>query len=94
VSVPSSSWRWDLGAGNMSDKLLVNGDFKKGSGSTFAFDLQGRETLGRYEIVEWTGTTTFASGDFSIANGRGSFTISDKKLILTVPSRGTRLLLM
>jgi hypothetical protein len=93
VSAPSSSWRWDLGAGNTSDKLLVKGDFNKGSGSTFVFDLQGRETLGRYELVEWTGATTFATGDFSVANGRGSFAISDKKLILIVAPRGTRLML-
>ena len=93
VSVPSSSWRWDLGAGNTSDKLLVRGDFNKGAGSTFVFDLQGRETLGRYELVEWTGATTFAAGDFSVANGRGSFAISDNKLILTVAPRGTRLML-
>ena len=89
VSTNGSKWVWDLGANNAADKLSIDGDFTKGSGTQFFFDLQNVTPAGSFVLAEWTSNTTFTASDFAVLNGRGSFSISDKQLILTLPPRGT-----
>ncbi len=68
-------WRFDLGAGNVSDKLNITaGNFTKGTGSGFTFDFTGNAgSPGVWTLVEWAGTTTFVAGDFA-ATGLGTLT--------------------
>ncbi len=93
VSTNGSKWVWDLGPNNAADKLLIDGNFKKGSAGAgkFFFDLQNVTSSGSFVLVEWTDTTTFIASDFAVLNGTGrdTFTISGKQLLLTVPPKGT-----
>ena len=73
-----SNWVFELGTagGNMttpgvSDLLNLTGagsDFIKGSGSGWTFDFDGDGETGWYKLVDWTGTTGFAGGDFAGIN--------------------------
>lgn len=91
VNSDASRWTWTLGPQSASDKLFIDGDFKKGTGSTFTFDMQGARQWGRFTLVEWTGANVgFSASDFEALNSsKGTISIEDKKLIFTVLSPGT-----
>ncbi len=77
-----------MGAANASDRLAIAGDFTKGTGTQFVFDLQNTGQVGTYTLVNWTGATTFAVGNFSYQNLTaglsGTFEISGSNLNLNV----------
>ena len=58
-----NAWRTDPG-----DLLNITGNFVKGSGSVFAFDLGGLGGAGTSTLVQWTGSTTFSASDFTATN--------------------------
>jgi autotransporter-associated beta strand protein len=88
----SNPWRWDLATEDGSDLLFVFGDFLKGSGSTYLFDLAGTGEPGTYVVVEWGGATTFAASAFSATNLpaglEAAFSIVGKQLLLTLTEDG------
>lgn len=88
----TNAWRTRLGSSNASDRLAITGDFLKGSGSTFRFDLSNTGTPGTYTLVTWTGATGFLASDFSITNlapGHvASFEITGSALNLVVTADG------
>lgn len=90
----ATDWRFELGAANTADKLAITGDFLKDTtlGSAFRFDFQGSTATGTFVLAEWTGSTTFTSGDFSGINLGGghtaTFAIVDKQLQATVVGGG------
>lgn len=89
-SASASAWTWTLGNDLASDKLLINGNFKKGTGTKFYFDIQDWKRGGTYPLVEWTGVNEgFVGDDFELLNGNGRFSISGKQLLLYVPLQGT-----
>jgi hypothetical protein len=95
VSTNGSKWVWDLGNGNAADKLYIDGVFTKGTGSKFFFDLHNATRPGTFVLVEWTSNTTFGVSDFAALNGSGNdtFAIVGKQLQLTVPARGTSIII-
>ena len=67
----ATDWQFDLGAANASDLLDItggSGDLVKGTGSIFRFDFQGSTNAGTFTLVQWAGTTTFTSANFSYTN--------------------------
>jgi fibronectin-binding autotransporter adhesin len=82
-----NAWNFELGLEDTSDRLLVGGDFLKGTGVDYVFDFQSGANLGTYILVDWTGDTTFAAEDFSfvnLGNGfTGQFTINGSQLEFT-----------
>ena len=94
-----NDWKFELGAANTSDRLAIVGDFTKGSGSSFVFDLLGTGQTGTYTLVTWTGGTTFSAGNFSYTNLTGGyegiFEISgtNLNLVVAVPEPSTWALL-
>lgn len=64
----ATDWKFDLGAGNSSDLLEVEGNFTKAGNSAFRFDFGGSNEEGTFTLVQWTGSTTFSEDDFSYAN--------------------------
>jgi autotransporter-associated beta strand protein len=70
-SAAGSSWIWDADPNSAAvDRLFINGNFSKGTGSAFCFDFRGGalQKGTTYTLVEWTGTSGFAGGDFSTTN--------------------------
>jgi autotransporter-associated beta strand protein len=70
-SAAGSSWIWDADPNSAAvDRLFINGNFSKGTGSAFCFDFRGGSLQKgtTYTLVEWTGTSGFAAGDFSATN--------------------------
>jgi autotransporter-associated beta strand protein len=70
-SAAGSSWIWDADPNSAAvDRLFINGNFSKGTGSAFSFDFRGGalQKGTTYTLVEWTGTSGFAVGDFSASN--------------------------
>jgi hypothetical protein len=90
------AWKFDLGAGNTSDKLAITGtgsDFLKGTGGGWTFDFLNSTAQGTFTLATWTGTTDFEASDFSAINYDGGvpgvFSISDNSLIFTaLPGSG------
>lgn len=88
------NWLFDLGAANASDLLnLTSGNFTKGSGSSWTFDFGGSTQQGTFNLVTWSGSTTFSASDFSSANlgggNTGSFGIDGNTLkFVAVPEPG------
>jgi fibronectin-binding autotransporter adhesin len=88
------NWLFDLGAANASDLLnLTSGNFTKGSGSSWTFDFGGSTQQGTFNLVTWSGSTTFSAGDFSSTNlgggNTGSFQIDGNILkFVAVPEPG------
>jgi autotransporter-associated beta strand protein len=83
----STDWIFQLGASNNSDLLNITGDFGKDYttyGTTFRFDFGGSTNTGTFKLVDWSGTSSFAPGDFSFTNLgsglEGSFTINGTEL--------------
>lgn len=68
------SWLFELGAANASDRLVILGDFIKGTGDTFNFDLGGTGAVGEFILVSFTGVVGFAAEDFSFSNLNDNFT--------------------
>ena len=87
-----SSWSYQLGAGNTSDRLAITGDFTKGVGTGYAFNFSNTGGAGTYTLVTWTGITSFAAGDFSSSNlaagTTGTFAIVGKSLVLNASTAG------
>jgi autotransporter-associated beta strand protein len=76
------------GVGNTSDSLSMSGAFTKGTGSTFAFDFSGGLVGQTYTLASF-GSSTFSTGDFSIATAgyTGTFnldTITTNTLTFTL----------
>lgn len=98
----ATDWKFELGASNTADLLSITGgssDFLKGTGSVFRFDFQGGADLGTFALVDWAGTTDFASTDFSFTNlgggNTGTFAFNGTQLEFTsvVPEPSTSLLM-
>ena len=92
------NWVFELGSSNTSDMLNITGDFLKGSGSTFTFDFAGSTNTGTFKLVDWTGTTSFTTGNFSYTNlgggNTGTFAFNGTQLEFTaVPEPATWALL-
>ncbi|MEO8615487.1 MAG: autotransporter-associated beta strand repeat-containing protein [Luteolibacter sp.] len=85
-----NEWPWQLGVSNGSDGLSILGNFSKGSGTTFKFDLSNTGSPGTYSLVDWTGNTNFAAANFSCTNIPtgllAEFSIVGKQLQLVVSS--------
>lgn len=84
-----TDWVFELGAGNTADLLDITGDFlaDTGAGSAFRFDFAGSTDTGTFDLVTWTGNTTFNESDFSYTNyagGSGDFQISGQTLQFVV----------
>jgi autotransporter-associated beta strand protein len=63
-----AGWKFDLAStGNSSDKLVINGDFTKGTGDVFEFDFTGStpEWSKEFVLATWTGMSDFVADDFS-----------------------------
>jgi autotransporter-associated beta strand protein len=75
LGTPGSS----LASSGTSDLLNITGNFTKGSGTVFPFDFANTGNSGWYKLVDWTGTTTFTSSNFSALNiragGTAAFTV-------------------
>lgn len=92
----ATDWQFELGAGNSSDKLAINGDFLRDAslGTTFRFDFMDSNFTGTFRLITWTGASSagWSLGDFSydpasLGGGRtGVFTFNttDKYLDFTV----------
>jgi len=95
-----TNWKWELGTSGTTDQLLITGagsDLLKGTGSTWRFDFQNTGVVNNtYVLVDWAGTTTFSSTDFSytgLASGlTGTFAFNGSQLeftTATVPEPGS-----
>ena len=64
------------GSGSSTQDLLniTAGDFTKGTGVSWGFDFAGTGELGWYKLVDWSGSTTFASNNFTASNLGSGFT--------------------
>lgn len=96
----TDDWVFELGTGGNSDRLdITDGDFLKGEGENFFFNFAGTGEVGTYTLVQWTGDTTFAAGDFGYTNlasdYTGDFSIAGESLTFTViPEPGSVALLL
>ena len=85
----ATDWNFQLGSGNTADLLNITGNFTKNTdaGSIFRFDFLGSNFTGIFTLAQWSGSTTFAAGDFSYTNlggGKtGTFTINGSTLQFT-----------
>ena len=83
----NTNWRFELGSGNTADLLDITGNFTKGTGSVFRFDFLGSNFTGVFDLVKWSGSTTFTASNFSYENlggGKsGTFTINGSTLQFT-----------
>lgn len=82
-------WRWDLGAGNQSDRLDIAGSLIKGSGSLFFFDFSGFTPVGEYTLLTWDLSNgidldEFHAVGFAPGTSLGEFSFSGKSLIVSV----------
>jgi len=88
TAASTTDWLFDLGTSNTSDLASITGNFTKGSGPVFRFDLGNATTQGIYTLASWTGSTTFSAGDFSYTNlgggNTGTFDIQGSSLVLTI----------
>lgn len=88
----ATDWVFELGAANAADRLSITGDFNKGTGTDFRFDFGGSTETGTFVLVDWTGTTSFAPGDFSYTNLGGTstafFQITGSQLEVVVTDTG------
>ncbi len=95
----SAEWIFELGAGETADLLNITGDFIKQSGTDFIFDFDGSTETGTFDLVSWSGSTTFVEGDFSYTNlgggNTGSFQISGNTLqFVAIPEPSTSMVLL
>ena len=77
-----------MSASNASDLVSITGNFTKGTGAAFRFDLGSATSQGIYTLASWTGSTTFSASDFSYANlggaNTGTFDVVGSSLVLTI----------
>lgn len=91
----TTDWVFQLGASNASDMLAVNGNFIKGTGSVFRFDLAGSTATGTFKLIDVIGgTNNFTADNFSYTNYSGvntpTFSIVNNDVYLTaVPEPAT-----
>ncbi len=84
----ATDWIFELGPSDTADLLNITGDFNgnTGTGSVFRFDFAGSTDQGTFDLVTWSGSTTFApdASDFSYTNlgpgNSGSFQITGSTL--------------
>jgi len=93
-----TDWKFELGENDISDLLVIEGDWIKGSGTAYRFDFSGSDNVGTFTLVEWEGTTSFSAFDFSYINLgdglTGEFSFEGSSLQFTVvPEPGTYALL-
>jgi hypothetical protein len=73
--------------GNLSDQLIIGGDFLKGTGANFTFDFLNASVTGTFVLASWAGSSNFSAGDFSFSNMAsgysGSFAINSHELSFT-----------
>lgn len=85
----SDIWEFSLGTPSLSDKLVINGNFTRGTGSTFQFDFMNSvPASGTYTLVDWSGSTDFLFSNFSYTGLSGAyagsfFTINGSQLDFT-----------
>jgi hypothetical protein len=91
-----NAWQFELGLGDSSDRLLVGGDFLKGTGFDYVFDFQSGAVTGEFVLVQWDeeGMTNFTADDFSYINLgsglSGTFAIDGNQLVFSaVPEPST-----
>jgi autotransporter-associated beta strand protein len=98
----SNHFLFDLAtAAGSSDKLAITGNFTKGTAGAYKFDFlnSAPATFGNvYNLVTWTGSTTFAPSDFTFqgltgANNRGTFSITNNTLQFTAIPEASNLLI-
>jgi autotransporter-associated beta strand protein len=72
----ATNWKFELGSGDTADLLEITGNFTKNdaTGSVFNFDFLGSSFAGVFDLVNWTGSTTFDAGDFSYSNLGAGYT--------------------
>ncbi len=81
--------RFDLGAANASDKLVLGtGDFEKGSASgVFAFDFGGTGAMNQTYTLATFGSTSFRAADFTATNlaagVTGHFVVNGTSLVFS-----------
>jgi autotransporter-associated beta strand protein len=89
-----------LGSPGTSDMLSIDGNFIKGTGSSFTFDFANTGAAGWYQLVSWTGSgATFNSDNFLATNLAGSLTgsfhlESDGLYLQVIPEPSTALLIV
>jgi autotransporter-associated beta strand protein len=96
TSSAATDWKFNLGDTDTADKLVITGNFTKGTGSAFWFDFLGSAFTGTFDLVTWSGSTNFSAGDFEYTNlgggYTGSFTISGSTLqFIAIPEPSTAL---
>lgn len=71
----NTNWIFELGAGNTSDLLSINGDFVAdiASGSVFRFDFGGSMETGTFTLVNWSGVSTGFNSDSFSYNDLGAY---------------------
>jgi len=83
-----TNWIFQLGAGNSSDLLSINGIFAQGPGSVFQFDFGPSLETGTFTLVTFGSSSGFTSTSFSNSslgiNHLGSFNLTDTSLEFTV----------
>jgi fibronectin-binding autotransporter adhesin len=90
IAGASTDWIFNLGASSTADLLHITGDFLRDSsaGNIFRFNFNGATTAGTFKLVEWSGSSSFTSGNFTSTNlGSGfvgSFNLHDKQLDFTL----------
>ena len=88
TAATATDWVYDLSTSNASDLVSITGNFTKGTGTAFRFDLGSATSQGIYTLASWTGSTTFSAGDFSYANlggaNTGTFDVVGSSLVLTI----------
>jgi autotransporter-associated beta strand protein len=74
----ATHWVFELGASDTADLLNITGDFNgnTGVGSVFRFDFAGSTHQGTFDLVTWSGNTTFVSpnSEFTYTNLGGGNT--------------------
>jgi len=95
----TTDWIFQLGASATADLLNITGNFLKDAttyGSNFRFNFGGSTNTGTFKLVDWTGTSSFSSSDFSFTNLgaglHGSFVYSGSELdfvVTAVPEPAT-----
>ena len=79
-------WPFELGPVPECDRLQCGGNFMRGFGTNYVFDLQGTGAVGVYTLITWSASTDFSTGDFSVENTPAGlipvFSIVDGALLL------------
>jgi hypothetical protein len=66
-----ADWVFQLKSPTAQDRLAITGDFNRGAGAAPSFTVdfaKSTPTPGQYELITWTGKTTFKTEDFTTKN--------------------------